>query len=204
MKQDVLKHFAEFGRSWWQQIPTLQFRDGGFFVDDAPFESIKLIADMPALRTGWVRYDCDIAVQKIMGPVSENFQPPGREDLGNLDEALWEVEGEGRNRVPVDPWRETAELPVYNLDNRDKDFLLVCDNHCCRHADWERDGSSGMAALGFLCQVYAAHARFAPNALPIIELSSRVLFTHPTRGDISIPQISVVDWWKDPRPEWAK
>jgi hypothetical protein len=172
-------------------MPTLKFSKGGYLVNDkvTDIQNIKLIADMSTLRIGWVRYDSGFAVKEIMGKVSENFQPPPREELGDFDESEWEKEGEGRFAVPRDPWHETYDVVVHSLDNLNDCFLLVFDSSDCGgHIDWECYWGNDicvMQSLGILCQVYAAHARRARDELPIIELTSRVMFTHSEHGVLS-------------------
>jgi hypothetical protein len=205
-KIDVLRNFEEYGRSIAVPLmPTLKFSNGGFFVNngavDVPFvDNVKLVAQMPTLRTGWVRYDCGFPVKSIMGEVSENFQPPARKDLGDDDKSLWpELNGQ-----PDDPWHATADIVLYDPD-RGNNILLVIDNDAHKHVDFGEGGYlCETESLGILCQLYAAHARRAPDELPLIELTSRIAFTHPISGDISIPQIDVVDWWSEERSTAAE
>jgi hypothetical protein len=197
---DVLRNFEEFGRRIAEPpMPTLKFRNGGFFVNngavDVFVDNVKLVSQMPTLRVGWVRYDCSFPVKSIMGKVSENFQPPAREDLGDDDKSLWpEVNGQ-----PSDPWHATEDIVLYDPD-RGNNILLVIDNDAHNHVDFGEEGYlCETESLGILCQIYAAHARRVPDELPLIELTSRLAFTHPISGDIFIPQIDVVDWWSEER-----
>ena len=201
MKKDVLRNFEEFGRNIAvPPMPTLKFSNGGYFVYngavDVPFDNVKLVANMPTLRIGWVRYDCGFAVKSIMGEVSENFQPPRRGDLSDCDKSAWEEDEHG---MPHDPWHAIKDVVVCDLDELDRGLLLTLDDNSDHPGiDWVRDWGRRIyetESLGILCQVYAAHARRAPDELPVIELTSHILFTHPTYGVVSIPQINVVGWW---------
>jgi hypothetical protein len=200
-----LRNFEEYGRSIAvPPMPMLKFSNGDYLVNDgAPFKNGKLVANMPTLQIGWVRYDSGFAVKQIMGKVSENFQPPGREDLGDFDKAEWETDEHGVYR---DPWHATEDIVLYDPD-RGNNFLLVFDNNDYEHIDFERYYGNCLyetESLGILCQVYAAHARRLPDELPVIELASRVLFTNPECGVVSIPQINVVDWWSEERSTAAE
>ena len=209
----LLRNFEDFGRGIAEpEIRTLKFSKGRYFVNngvkDFPFEYGKLVAKMPTLRTGWVRYDSGFIVKTIMGKVGENFQPPGREDLGDDDKSEW---GEDEHGQPHDPWCAIWEIVVFDPDrdiyDRNSHFLLTLDSSNNAGVDWARYWGYDiceMQSLGILCQVYAAHARRAPDELPVIELTSRVLFTNPECGVVSIPQINVVDWWSEERSTAAE
>jgi hypothetical protein len=113
MLKDVLRNFEDFGRNIAVPLmPTLKFSNGGYFVYngavDVPFDNVKLIANMPTLRTGWVRYDCGFAVKRIMGKVSENFQPARRADLGDCDMSLWKEDEHGMRMTRGAPPRMSS------------------------------------------------------------------------------------------------
>ena len=197
---DVLRNFEEFGRSLTPlQLPTLKFSQGVYLVNDGvsdtPFENVKLIAQMPTLRWGWMRWDSGFAIKQIMGLVSENFEPPPREELGDLDESAWETKGEGRGAFPLDPWHETYDVVVEDAngcDARNPSFLLTFDSSEFIGAYQEFSSYHVFGSLGTLCRLYATHARRVPDELPVIELTST--HCHP-----AIPQINVVDWWSEER-----
>jgi hypothetical protein len=142
MLKDVLRDFEDFGRNIAVPLmPTLKFSNGGYFVYngavDVPFDNVKLIANMPTLRTGWVRYDCGFAVKRIMGKVSENFQPARRADLGDCDMSLWKEDEHG---MPHDPWHATKDVVVCDLDELDRGLLLTLDDNSDHPGiDWVRD-----------------------------------------------------------------
>lgn len=172
------------------EIPTLKFTNDGWLLRGAPFGDTKMIADMPSLRRGWVRHDSGFAVKELMVDISKGFEPPPREDLGELDEARWEKDERG---WVLDPWHATIELRLWTIDELNTHRLII------DLADFWRYECEGFAlvSLGTLCRIYAAHA--APDDLPIIQLTKRVLFTHPIYGAAAIPQIDVVGWRRSPR-----
>ena len=49
-----------------------------------------------------------------MGPVFSGFVPPGREELGDLDEAQWEI---GLSGKPTDPWQFQVLVPMHDTQN---------------------------------------------------------------------------------------
>jgi hypothetical protein len=203
MSNDMLRNFEEFGRAIARSdTPTLRFGDDGKYrLDDREIDlkGLELIAQVPELRHGWVRWDSGFPVKEIMGRVSEGFQPPGREELGDTDKALWETSKDG---VPQDPWRRTRDIIVEVEDDHyadnghsdyfrfviDRDYYAVCERN---------SGPDGAEGLGILALVYAARWRAgAPYQLPLIELTHSSF----TAGHVNklvtyhVPQINVLGW----------
>jgi hypothetical protein len=191
-----LQNFEKIGHDLASRttMPTLRFSDGSYhFSDGETFvENVRLVANMRTLRIGWVRWNSGFPVKRIMGEINEGFLPPERvsDKLGDFDKELWE----SKDGIPEDPWRITLEIVAYHPDT-DSYFLLVFDNLC--HRTVEDDAPTWHESLGVLAQVYAVHARSAPDELPLIELGRDSFVYGPVSNPIIhyVPRINVVGWW---------
>ena len=69
----VLQRFEEFGRLSASSMPALRFSEGKYLIDnrEVDFSGVKLVANMPSARIGWVRWDSGYPVKEIMGLLSE-------------------------------------------------------------------------------------------------------------------------------------
>jgi hypothetical protein len=201
----VLRRFEEFGRLSASSMPALRFNEGTYLIDnrDVNFSGMKLVANMPTARIGWVRWDSGYPVKEVMGLLSEGFQPPMRDEIGDFDRNLWpDMAKEG---YPLDPWRLTQDLVLWDLENdqyeyRDTCYRLVIDD---RAPD---DGlPTGSESFGVLCQVYAAHAGTAPDDLPMIELDAGSYqggyVSHPVT--FHYPKLNVIGWYSQAAVEAA-
>src|SRR5262249_29621632 len=52
--------------------------------------------------------------ERKMGPVFSGFVPARREELGDLDEAQWEI---GLSGKPTDPWQFQVLVPMHDTKN---------------------------------------------------------------------------------------
>jgi hypothetical protein len=67
------------------------------------------------IRVGWIKFlEKGQQPERKMGPVFSGFVPPGREELGDLDEAQWEV---GLSGKPTDPWQFQVLVPMHDTKN---------------------------------------------------------------------------------------
>jgi hypothetical protein len=67
------------------------------------------------IRVGWIRFNGKgEQPERKMGPVFAGFVPAGREELGDLDEAQWEI---GLSGKPTDPWQFQVLLPMHDTKN---------------------------------------------------------------------------------------
>src|SRR5207244_2215804 len=88
--------------------------------DEVPLGT-EVVADMDSLQVGWTKWWGHRPVDYRMGAVAENFQPPPRRELGDLDESEWETDDEGEHR---DPWQFTNNLVLVRPDNPDAIFTF--------------------------------------------------------------------------------
>jgi hypothetical protein len=67
------------------------------------------------IRVGWIKFlEKGEQPERKMGPVFSGFVPPAREELGDLDEAQWEI---GLSGKPTDPWQFQVLVPMHDIKN---------------------------------------------------------------------------------------
>jgi len=138
-------------------------------------EGMRMIVGMPFMKRGWVKWEDNQPVAHILGLVSEGFTPQPREELGDLDEAEWELLGD----KPNDPWQMTTYLPMCDTEGRLYTYIT------------SSKGGAGVVAA--LSQAYATRRRMKPNEIPVIELSSRT-YDHKQYGETFAPVFKVIGW----------
>jgi hypothetical protein len=114
-----------------------------------------MVALMPGLLSGWIRWEDNFPVEHIMGLLMEGFVPPALETLGHRDKEKWELDNKGE---PRDPWQESAYLPVISV-NAETVYTFATSS----------DGGR-RRALAPLCRDYGTHIRQHPDELPVIGL----------------------------------
>jgi hypothetical protein len=147
--------------------------------NDAVPLGTQLVAVMPALQVGFVKWVDNQPADQVMGAPAEGFRLPDRNTLGDNDETEWPADGKGE---PRDPWQETAYLPM--VDVKSKEVFTYSTG------SW-----GGRAAIGGLMKDYALRARQKPNDLPIVELGAGSKKSRdPTIGRYKIPTLKIVGW----------
>jgi hypothetical protein len=178
--------FEEFGASGFVGR-FLRFVKGDFLTGDSehPEEvplGMRLIAEVPNMEKGWVRWRENRPVDEMMNLVSERVPMPTREDLGDNDKSLWESNKDGS---PRDPWQETYKLTLRSVedpDDDDKAFTFTTSSKGGRRAIKKLSGIFGKEGL-----------RMRPGQLPIVELSY-TKYDHPDFGLMKNPEFKVVGW----------
>jgi hypothetical protein len=67
------------------------------------------------IRIGWIKFgEKGQPPERKMGPAFAGFLPPAREELGDTDEAQWEV---GLSGKPTDPWQFQVMVPMHDTKN---------------------------------------------------------------------------------------
>ena len=136
-----------------------QFRFGQ--DKDELAEGTRMIVYMPSFTWGWIKWQDNKVVERLMPLVSEQPKPPSRKSLGDLDESLWTKWGDGR---PKDPWQETMTV-------------LMCDVHGQVYT-FSTPSKGGHSALKKLSAIYGQRVRAYPDQIPVVELYCRV-YVHP-------------------------
>ncbi|HEX8837681.1 MAG TPA: hypothetical protein VF748_12145 [Candidatus Acidoferrum sp.] len=139
----------------------------------------SLVAYMPSLAVGYVRWENSRPVDYQMGYVREGFVPPNRNDLEFNNMAQWEVDNTGR---PRDPWQFTNSLIFIDLVDA-KAFTF------------NTSSKGGLGAVGNLSKIYGRHVKTAPDDLPLIKLGVDS-YRHFKReyGEIRVPVFEVEGW----------
>ena len=160
----------------------LKFRKGRFHFgqDDTEIPlGTQLVANMPGLKVGHVRWQDLRPTDEAMVLVAEGLTPQRRNELGDLDRELWEV---GDNGESKDPWQFTNHLPLKDPETGEE-FLFASSSR------------GGIGAIGALCKVYGQQFRQKPGMLPVIELrASDYAHSNKAYGRIDVPVFELVGW----------
>jgi hypothetical protein len=156
---------------WFSSPNRIFITEKGQVVE--PGVGVKLLAVMPELEHGWVKWDCNQPVEFVLGKVARGYRPPPRYTLDDTDRRKWE-------QPDRDPWQLTSRL------------LLI----------WPTGGTSfvfststkgGTCALGNLARNYGHHLRI-DQRLPVVELNAGS-YWHATVGKtIHVPVFEIVGW----------
>lgn len=158
----------------------LKFSKGDYLAgqdnEEVP-EGTELIANMDEMLAGWIKWQDNKPVEQIMGKVSDGYQPPRRNELGDDDKAQWDVDLKGE---PRDPWQFSNMLILKG----DKELFTFTTS-----------SKGGLNALGDLSKVYGTAMAQRPDEYPVIVLGSDA-YDHRKRtlGRIKVPTFKVVGW----------
>jgi hypothetical protein len=108
----------------------------------------ELIALMPSLIAGWLRWQNHKRVDQRMGRIADGYKPPLRHTLP--DPSAWTYT---EHLVLIEP----SEGRVFTFTT-------------------SSDG--GRRTIGDLCRAYGAHCHIDPHSLPVIELGARSYWAH--------------------------
>ncbi len=174
---------AEHGRQTFINGELLRFTKHGVYKAGQEQEEIdegtRMLAFMPGLMKGQVRWENNSPVKYLVGLVAEGFKPPTRESLGDLDQDKWPKLG-GK---PNDPWQFTFYLTM--LDENGQLYTFVTSS------------KGGEQTLADLVKKYSANKKMHPDLVPIIKLN-RSSYEHPEYGETFKPILKVDGWSKVP------
>ena len=160
----------------------LRFSKGDFLAgqdDEEVSAGTQFVANMDEMLAGWIRWEANKPTDHIMGKVSDGYQPPRRNELGDNDKTAWDVDATGQQR---DPWQFSNYLLMKG----------VVDNELYTFTTSSR---GGLNALGDLCKVYGKALPQRPSEYPVIAIGVNA-YDHPNRsfGRIKVPTFQVVGW----------
>jgi hypothetical protein len=97
----------------------IKFGKAGTYVkqqDETPIPTgTEVVVVYDEIRVGWIRFaGKGQQPERKMGPVFGGFVPPPREELGDQDEAKWEL---GLSGKPADPWQFQILVPMQDTKN---------------------------------------------------------------------------------------
>jgi hypothetical protein len=147
-------------------------------TNTAAMNGQKLASDPPDAMTGWQKFENKVPVYQI-GRVADGYQPPPREQLGDLNAVHWE---NGK-----DPWVRIDLLPFWDVDSREV-LLFSAANQGSRDA------------VAHLVAAYINNVEVHPedlNKVPLIELETDS-YLNKHGKQIFIPILSIIDWIERP------
>lgn len=177
--------YASYGAKVGTTGQYLSFKNGEFLYGQTSEElpiGTHLIANMPGLRIGWRCWKNMEVVSDLTELLTDMRPIQRREELGDHDKSLWEMDDKDK---PRDPWQltnvleltdQTGEVYIYSTSSR-----------------------GGIGAIGRLCKEYGREYRMRPGMLPVIELG-RDFYTHKTYGKTYFPEFTIVDWVDENEP----
>lgn len=170
----------------------LKFSKGDYLMgedNEEVEEGTQLVANMEELMVGWIRWEDGKPTDQIMGRVSEGYQPPKRNTLGDDDKTRWEVDEQGRER---DPWQFSNYLLLKTPGESGDDHLFT----------FTTSSRGGLNAIGELCKTYGKEMRQRPDDLPVVALEvGSYQHSNKAYGRIKFPIFKVVSW--APKAEFA-
>jgi hypothetical protein len=162
----------------------LKFNKGDYLAgqegEEVPLGT-QFAARVDKLLVGWVCWQDNVPVDKQhMGLVADRYQPPRRNELGDLDKANWEINANGQAQ---DPWQLTNYLPLRRIDNGELYTFAT-------------NSKGGLSAIGELCKDYGKMMRQRPDENPVIALdASSYLHRDRSIGRVHVPVLNnIVDW----------
>lgn len=163
----------------------LKFTKGDYLAGEDNVDvpaGTEMMANLDELMVGWIRWHDNKPVEQIMGKISDGYQPPRRDTLGDHNEDLWEVDNNGEAR---DPWQLSNYLIMKTPGKNTEDDLYT----------FAASSQGSLKAVGILCQTYGKRIRTNADEFPIIALKVGS-YDHPKKayGRIKFPKLEVVRW----------
>jgi hypothetical protein len=171
--RNPFENVAARGDRWLGDL--LKFNKGDYVIgrDQEECQEKELVALMPGLMHGYIRWEDSSPVQHEMGLLAEGYVLPERNTLGYLDKEQWE-------NPERDPWQESFYLPVITV-NAETVYTFTTSS----------DGGRRHAILP-LCGDYGNHIRHHPDELPVFGLEqSGYQHSDPSVGWVKYPLFPV-------------
>jgi hypothetical protein len=138
-----------------------------------------LVAIMPTLAAGWVKWENGLPTEQAMGLVADGFTPPKRKDLGDTNESAWIEDESGQRRDPC------------QLSN----YLIMADPNSHALFTFTTSSKGGLSSLGQLCKTYGMKMRQRADQIPIVRLGfGSYKPRDPARSRVKFPMFEVVGW----------
>jgi hypothetical protein len=153
--------------------PRLVFKKGKFYIEDEEIElGRKYIAFPREWTRGWTKWEDGRPVHEKLGRASE-YDPPPRNELGDLDTSQWEDEDK-------DPWQQQNILPLIDLET--DEFVLFCTS------SW-----GGLKAIKKLVNKYYREIQTGRDlGNPIIAIGTYDRATE--HGPMPTPRLDIISW----------
>ena len=146
---------------------------------------VQFLCNMNEVWTGWVRWFNARPVEHRIHRLIDGAPKLSRNDLGHLDESVWETDAAGE---PKDPWAYTERMIMREVGT---DELLTFST-----SSW-----GGLKALGKLCRAFDDGRAKHPGMFPVVQLEA-VIRPSKDYGPIDEPLFEIVSWapWDDSTP----
>jgi hypothetical protein len=179
-----LRNFAAAARRGGFNVPFFrldgnsgEYRRTGK-TNTGPMNNQKLACDPVDAMTGYQKFENKIPIYQI-GRVADGYQPPPREELGDMNEFEW---GNGK-----DPWVRIDLLPFWDVESREV-LLFSAANQGSRDA------------VANLVGAYINNIEVHPedlNKVPLVELETDS-YVNKHGKKIFYPIFEIVDWIERP------
>jgi hypothetical protein len=162
----------------------LKFTKGEYLVgrDGEECPEKELVALMPGLLTGFIRWEDNVPAEHKMGLLMSGFVTPARSALSHHEKDMWPIDNSGK---PRDPWQESNYLPAISV-NAETIYTFATSS----------DGGRRRAIVP-LCREYGTHIRLHPDELPVFGLEQDS-YMHSDRsiGRVKHPLFPIKRWVK--------
>jgi hypothetical protein len=173
--------FEQLANATAQAGKPLKFSKGhwlsGYGNEERSEDGVRLIADVPGLMLGWRKWIGKKIVGTAIGSVADNYRPPQRNELGDLDDAQWERDHNGQ---PKDPWSFGFYLRLIGPDG--EEYVFSATSNGARRAVCD------------LVKEFTRRRKKDPvHCVPLVKLATD-FYKHKTYGRIDVPKLQVVEW----------
>ena len=135
----------------------------------------ELVPNLHEGKIGWLKWKGGEVVEEKMFAWATGH--PYREDLGDLDQDLWEVDDDGK---PIDPYSETATLPFKN-PRTGEEFTFSTSS------------TGGRQAVAKLIYAWRHGVTQGKSGLPVVTLGSDT-YKHKKYGLTHFPVLKIARW----------
>ncbi|MET0723602.1 MAG: hypothetical protein ABWY64_22645 [Tardiphaga sp.] len=198
MTNEIAKPNQDFFSSYGEQASQrsivgklLRFSKGEYTAgqqDEQVEEGTRFIANMDELLAGWIRWIDNKPTDQVMGRIAAGYQPPRRNELGDIDPGGWDVDNSGK---PRDPWQFTNYLQLKAEEYEATEWDVVDESLFT----FTTSSRGGLNAIGELCKVYGKNMRQRPNEFPIVAIGvDSYKHSNKEYGKIFVPLLTVVGW----------
>ena len=177
--------YAAYGAAAGTGECFLKFDRGNFKFGPAEDAEILpngtlLVANMPEMKIGWLKWTDGEVVATAMRRLADGFYMTPREELGDMDEALWEM---GNDDLPKDPWTETTVLPLKDPATG-AEYVFTTGS------------KGGRSACGKLSNTYGEqrHRPGTGGKLPVIKIVDGTYKHRKLVQIIHFPVFRLVEW----------
>ena len=173
--------FEQIANTMAQTGTPLKFSKGkwyrGYGNDERPADGMTLIADVQGIMVGWRCWKDRKIVDAAVGFVAENFKPPQRNDLGDLDESAWERDANGN---PKDPW-------VFGF------YIRLTDDDGEAYVYSATSNGARRAVFDLIKEFTKRRKKDPAHCVPVVRLMADS-YRHKDYGRIDTPKLAVIDW----------